>query len=57
LPASLKNNNNNKNYFTFTALMQRIKKKFFCEPGMVAHACNPNYFGGRDWEDGNSKPV
>jgi hypothetical protein len=25
--------------------------------GMVAHTCNPNYIGGRDWEDENSKPA
>jgi hypothetical protein len=23
---------------------------------MVAHACNPSYSGGRDQEDGGSKP-
>jgi hypothetical protein len=21
------------------------------QPGLVAHACNPSYLGGRDWED------
>jgi hypothetical protein len=26
-------------------------------PGMVAHACNPTYSGGRDQEDHGSKPV
>jgi hypothetical protein len=24
-------------------------------PGMVAHACNHSYLGGRDWEDDSSK--
>jgi hypothetical protein len=23
----------------------------------VAHACNPSYSGGRDWEDGHSRPA
>jgi hypothetical protein len=27
------------------------------EPGMVAHACNPSYSGGRDQEGGGRKLV
>jgi hypothetical protein len=23
----------------------------------VAHTCDPSYSGGRDWEDGGSKPA
>jgi hypothetical protein len=26
-------------------------------PGTVAHACNPRYSGGRDWEDLSSRPA
>jgi hypothetical protein len=27
------------------------------QPGAVAHACNSSYSGGRDWEDGGSRPA
>jgi hypothetical protein len=27
------------------------------EVSEVAHACNPNYLGGRDWEDGGLRPA
>jgi hypothetical protein len=26
-------------------------------PGMVAHACDTSYSGGRDWEDHGLKPT
>jgi hypothetical protein len=31
-------------------------KKFQASQVLVAYACNPSYSGGRDQEDGGSKP-
>jgi hypothetical protein len=33
-----------------------LLKTKFCW-ALVAHACNPNYLGGRDQEDQGSKPA
>jgi hypothetical protein len=27
------------------------------KPDVVAHACNPSYLGGSDWEDEGSRPT
>jgi hypothetical protein len=32
-----------------------LKRKNIFQPSMVAHFNNPNYLGGRDWEDHGSR--
>jgi hypothetical protein len=34
-----------------------FKKNFIIELVLVAHSCNPGYSGGRDQENGYSKPT
>jgi hypothetical protein len=34
-----------------------VYTEYSAEPGLVAHACNPSYSGGRDQEDRSSKPA
>jgi hypothetical protein len=37
-------------------IMKRIQRKE-CRPGMVIHICNPNYLGGKDWEDHHARSA
>jgi hypothetical protein len=34
-----------------------MNKNYAWSQGLVAHACNPSYSGGRDQEDQGSKPA
>jgi hypothetical protein len=38
-------------------ILKAIRKKYQVSWAPVAHACNPSYSGGRDWEDCVSKPA